>query len=175
MPIEGGKFCPACQLLNDAAATECVYCGVPFESGVSSTASTTSQVAGYTTLLSPEDLNNVERTVPENGIAFYLSDHERPFDVRTEDDIILGRKTDETLGKIVDLTPFNAFSMGISRRHVRIQRMEENGYLITDLNSTNGTWLNEVRLPPDQPTPLPNAVQIRLGKMRLYVIYRLKK
>jgi hypothetical protein len=177
MSVDAGKFCPACQQLNDSTATECMYCGVPFESEISSIVSTTRQVQGETSILTPEALallENVERDVPENGIAFYLANHERPFDIRTDDEIIIGRKTDDTTGKLVDLTPFHAFNMGISRRHVRIQRVE-NSYQITDLESTNGTWLNSERLPPDQPVPLPNAAQLRLGRMRLYVIYRLKK
>jgi hypothetical protein len=177
MSVGARKFCPACHLLNDMAATECEHCGVPFEGGVSSAESTTTHVGGDTSYLTPETqaaLENMERDVPENGLALFLANHDQPFDVRTDDDFILGRKMGEPLGTVVDLTPFNAFSMGISRQHARIQRVE-NGYQITDLNSTNGTWLNEGRLPPDQPVPLPNAAQIRLGRMRLYVIYRLKK
>ena len=177
MSVDAGKFCPACQLLNDATTTECMYCGVPFEGDKSSAVSTTRQVQGDTASLTLEAqalLENVERDVPENGIAIYLTNHERPFDVRTDVDIVIGRKTDETMGKMVDLTPFRAFEMGISRQHVRIQRVGR-GYQITDLESTNGSWLNGERLLPDQPVPLPNAAQLRLGKMRFYVIYRLKK
>jgi pSer/pThr/pTyr-binding forkhead associated (FHA) protein len=49
-----------------------------------------------------------------------------------------------------------------------------NGYQITDLGSTNGTWVNDVRLIPNQPTFLPNAAQVRIGRMELYFLYRLK-
>jgi hypothetical protein len=175
MSSGAGKFCPACQLLNDAAATECMYCGVPFEKNINTDAPTTTKMQGDTTLLTTDAkvlLDNVERGVPENGIAIYLTNHERPFDVRIEDDIIIGRKAEAT-DNVIDLTPFRAFEMGISRRHVRIQRVE-NSYQITDLESTNGTWLNGKRLLPDKPVPLPNAAQLRLGSMRLFVIYRLK-
>ena len=178
MPVDAGKFCPACKLLNDTAATECVHCGAPFEGGVNDSVSTTYEmVVGDTSLLTPETqarLENVERDVPENGFAIFLANHEQPFDVRTEEDFILGRKTSETQGQVVDLTPFNAFDMGISRRHVRIQRVE-NSYQITDLGSTNGTWLNEERLPPNQSVTIPRAAHLRLGKMHLYIIHRLKK
>jgi hypothetical protein len=177
MPVNDGKFCPACHLRNDPDATECEHCGVPFEGNANSAMSTTSQMEGETAFLIPGTLallKNAEKDVPENGIALYLTNHERPFDVRTDDDFILGRKTAQTLGKVVDLAPFNAFSMGVSRQHARIQRVED-AYLVTDLNSTNGTWLNEKRLTPDRPVPLPNAAQLRLGSLRLYAIYHLKK
>jgi pSer/pThr/pTyr-binding forkhead associated (FHA) protein len=175
--VDAGKFCPACQLLNEASATECIYCGVPFEKDLGTAVSTTRQTKVDKAALSPEAqalLQNAERDIPENGLAIYLADHERPFDVRTDDDILVGRKTEDTSAKMVDLTPFHAFNMGISRRHVRIQRIG-NRYQVTDLYSTNGTWLNGERLAPDMPMPLPNAAQLRLGKLRLYVVYRLKK
>jgi hypothetical protein len=176
MSVEAGKFCPACHRLNDVTASECEHCGVPFEWDINSSLLTTSRVASDTPFLTPEKLallENVERDIPENGIAIYLTNHERPFDVRTDDDFIIGRKMGETLIKVVDLTPFNAYAMGISRQHVRIQR-RENSYQVIDLGSTNGTWLNGERLPPDQPVPLPNPAQIQLAKMRLFTIYRLK-
>ena len=61
--------------------------------------------------------------------------------------------------------------MGISRHHAKIQRVA-GGYEITDLESTNGTWVNEKRLTPNKPYPLSSGCLLRLGRMRLYVIYR---
>jgi len=42
-----------------------------------------------------------------------------------------------------------------------------NGYQITDLGSTNGTFLNEQRLAPNQPYPLNNGDVIRIGETRI--------
>lgn len=41
-----------------------------------------------------------------------------------------------------------------------------NGYQITDLNSTNGTFVNEQRLTPNNPRPLNNGDTIRIGSLR---------
>src|SRR5690242_17902716 len=38
-----------------------------------------------------------------------------------------------------------------------------NSYQITDLNSTNGTFVNEQRLPPNMPRPLTSGDVIRIG------------
>jgi FHA domain len=38
-----------------------------------------------------------------------------------------------------------------------------NGYQVTDLNSTNGTFINEQRLAPNSPRPLNNGDVIRIG------------
>jgi pSer/pThr/pTyr-binding forkhead associated (FHA) protein len=163
------KHCPACQALNDAAAPECVYCGIPFGNAPSGTVPTKRQPGGVTRNLPQE----MEQEFPENGVAVFLTNYERPFDTCLEDDFIIGRKTDEAQGRMVDLSAFHAFNLGISRQHVRIQRAGT-GYLITDLNSTNGTWLNGERLLPNQTVKLPSAAQLRLGKMRLFIVARVK-
>lgn len=42
-----------------------------------------------------------------------------------------------------------------------------NGYQITDLNSTNGSYVNEQRLTPNQAQPLNNGDVIRIGSTRI--------
>lgn len=50
----------------------------------------------------------------------------------------------------------------VSRHHAAITR-EAGQYYIEDLGSLNGTWLNDVRLKPNQSTPLTSGSEIRLG------------
>jgi predicted component of type VI protein secretion system len=40
-----------------------------------------------------------------------------------------------------------------------------------DLFSTNGTWVNEVSLMPQHPFPLKSGSQIRLGKLRIFIVF----
>ena len=63
------------------------------------------------------------------------------------------------------------YSLGVSRRHVLVRRKDE-GYEIRDLGSVNGTWLNEERLVPYQSYPLPSGSHLRLGRMRILVLYQ---
>jgi len=51
-------------------------------------------------------------------------------------------------------------------------RRTEHGYEVIDLSSRNGTWLNDDQLVPDKPYPLASGSQLRLAKMRLFVLYR---
>ncbi|MFZ4789582.1 MAG: FHA domain-containing protein [Candidatus Competibacteraceae bacterium] len=51
----------------------------------------------------------------------------------------------------------------ISRRHTRLRRDGET-VLVEDLGSTNGTFLNEERLQPHQPTALHANATLRLAK-----------
>jgi predicted component of type VI protein secretion system len=58
---------------------------------------------------------------------------------------------------------FNIPDQRISRRHIEIT--SQNGkFFITDLDSRNGTFLDTLKLPPNQPTPLNSATVVRLGQ-----------
>ncbi|MBE7474906.1 MAG: hypothetical protein DPW09_37035 [Anaerolineae bacterium] len=50
----------------------------------------------------------------------------------------------------------------LSRQHVEIS-VRGNKFFITDLESRNGTYIGETRLPPRTPTPLGNTSIVRLG------------
>ena len=59
---------------------------------------------------------------------------------------------------------------GISRRHVVFELTENGGVGITDLNSTNGTFLNGRRLSPhEQKVPLEDGCILTLGDISLRV------
>lgn len=51
-------------------------------------------------------------------------------------------------------------------------RRTELGYDVIDLSSSNGTWINDERLTPNRPHPLVSGSQLRLARMRLFVLFR---
>ena len=55
-----------------------------------------------------------------------------------------------------------------SRRHALIQRQGDSVYLISDLGSSNGTFVNGQRI--SQPTPLNAGDRIRIGETKLEVM-----
>lgn len=60
--------------------------------------------------------------------------------------VLVGRANGNTEPKVaVDLSPFNAHNLGVSRAHARFERAGSRLF-IRDLGSTNGTWLNGKRL-----------------------------
>ncbi len=82
--------------------------------------------------------------------------------------VIVGRKADGTEPKFVDLTPFGAADLGVSRRHARIDRVQDT-IQVTDLESANGTYLNRTRLLPGEAHMLRNRAVLQLGQMILRV------
>ncbi|MFW5691124.1 MAG: FHA domain-containing protein [Chloroflexota bacterium] len=86
--------------------------------------------------------------------------------------LVLGR-SDARTGSTpdIDLTPYGALDRGVSRRHCRLYISEDVLY-ITDLNSTNGTYLSSARLEPHQPTPLRKGDDLMLGRLPMQVLFR---
>lgn len=68
----------------------------------------------------------------------------------------------------IDLGAFKARQLGVSRRHAQLELHDTTVY-ITDLESTNATYLNGAKLPAHQPTLLRDGDVIWLGQLKLYV------
>jgi hypothetical protein len=98
---------------------------------------------------------------------------EQPILIKGTHKAILGRFSPGEVAPTVDLNPFNAALMGVSRHHATITRKEQS-YALQDLGSTNGTWLNEVKLIPNQGYDLRNGDLIRLGQLAFYVYFRVR-
>ena len=83
------------------------------------------------------------------------------------DEVVVGR-TDPMLPQPpdVDLQPYGGGSAGVSRHHARFLHRPE-GWFLEDLQSTNGTYLNEVRLLPHRPVRLNSGDLVRFGQLTL--------
>ncbi len=55
----------------------------------------------------------------------------------------------------------------VSSTHARLE-FDNGGWRLTDLRSTNGTFVESVRLAPEVPTPLPYGSSVRFGGVRLH-------
>jgi serine/threonine-protein kinase len=66
----------------------------------------------------------------------------------------------------VDLGPHGAGQAGVSRNHARLLRSPD-GWMLEDLNSTNGTSVNGAPLAPGQPVCVHSGDIIRCGQLTL--------
>ncbi len=163
------KFCPVCKMGNDPHVIICRHCGALL--GEDPRVPTTQRIDDELGL-SDELREQITRQLPAppEGLAIFTLGTAEAVATRTDEEFILGRAGEVISEPICDLTNLDAFAMGVSRRHALI-RASGNGYVLIDLNSSNGTWLNGQRLVPTKLYDLPSGGVIMLGRLKLIVIY----
>jgi pSer/pThr/pTyr-binding forkhead associated (FHA) protein len=70
-----------------------------------------------------------------------------------------------TIGRLPENT-ISIANMGVSRRHVRIERDVNRNYIVSDLNSLNGTFVNNKKV---KKAPLNSGDRINIGKYTVIV------
>ena len=169
------KICPVCKTTNALEAMVCGHCGATLDDPLIDSGfrtKTTDMQAVTPEMIREWSLKETkEVAVPDSGIAFYVDGHSMPAYIDPTGEFVVGRKVGTSSEQMLDLAPFGGYSLGLSRRHVVVRRTRD-GYELLDLGSVNGTWLDEERLVPHKPYPLPSSSHLRLGRMRLLVLYR---
>lgn len=104
-------------------------------------------------------------------LAFMVPGSRKRIERLIEDELHVGRagttRTDESL---FDLTPFQGAEKGVSRQHAVFKNAQE-GVVLIDLNSTNGTLLNTYRLSPQEPYLVHNGDEVRFGDLLVHVFW----
>lgn len=162
------KVCPVCKTANGAKASLCKKCGAKLDQPYIPQTRTTEVGSLPAELL--KDWSITDAKAPRNGIDFHIEGRFNPAHIDPKGEFVLGRKTGKTSEILLDLAPFRGYALGVSRRHA-VVRQAGDGYEVLDLGSVNGSWLNEDRLTPHTPQPLPSGSHLRLGRMRLFVLY----
>ena len=104
-------------------------------------------------------------------VLLALMDSDILLSVDLADRVIIGRQDFETNEKAdIDLMPYGGRDRGVSRRHAALYRTNHTVSLV-DLNSTNGTYLNGVKLAADQPRLLREGDEVRFGSMRFHISF----
>ena len=158
-------ICPSCKKVTAHDATQCPQCGnvlVPMLPAMV-TEPIPDNLFTETESLSDKRIPDLEKT---DGIALVVRGSDDPILV-AEKDFIIGRYDPEETQPTIDLSMYNAGALGVSRRHARIQQQGD-VYLVEDLGSTNGTWINQARVPAGKKQGLPNGATLQLGQMVLY-------
>jgi hypothetical protein len=94
----------------------------------------------------------------------------RPQDLLRE--TIVGRTDGKTFTADLDLSPLGAATLGVSRVHAALAYDAGRGVMtITDMNSMNGTFLNGLRLQPQELHDLQPGDQVRFGRLSVRVSF----
>ncbi len=85
--------------------------------------------------------------------------------------LIIGRQHETAPPPDVDLTPLYAANNGVSRRHLKLEA-KDNRIWVTDLDSTNGTFIRGKKLPPNVPRLLRNKESFKIGSLNVKLFYK---
>ncbi len=165
------RKCSNCAENNRAGALVCEYCG----------AMLTQKGMTDTKRLNVEELRLMEQHpqqatqhlmfAPDAALALQFRELPDPLVYRIQTELLIGRydkKTDESPD--IDMHRFAGYLMGVSRLHARFIRQQDRLFL-EDLGSSNGTYLNERQLLPNQPVIVSDNSDVRLGKLKFRVFF----
>ena len=165
------KYCPVCKNKNASTASVCSNCGALLEEDLTNIVATTSNTGRQSNVPAEHVESFIDvALIPEGGVGIYIAGSFKPYYMVVDKELIIGRKAEATSESILDLSDLDAFNMGLSRRHAIIRRTESS-YEVVDLSSTNGTWLNAERLIPNKPYLFASGSELRIGRMRLFIMY----
>jgi pSer/pThr/pTyr-binding forkhead associated (FHA) protein len=114
------------------------------------------------------------RFTSKNEVVIHIQGASKPVVARPGSEFLIGRSEKGSTSSLgLDLAPYEGWRRGVSRVHARLHHDKRGAALrITDLNSTNGTYLNERPLSADTPTQLRDGDMIRLGDLTLRIYFR---
>jgi hypothetical protein len=92
------------------------------------------------------------------------------FSMDLREPLTLGRIITPPGTAVMDLNHFNAYRHGVSSWHCRLERRDTRLY-VTDLNSTNGTYLNGERIPAYEPQIVNDGSELILGTLRIILFF----
>lgn len=167
------KVCPTCKSENKFEASACYHCGAQLEEVSTQFVARPESFDERSSTLSTqiESFINVE-LIPKEGIGIHIAGEITPLYIPFSKELVIGRAMEATSASetLLDLSEQNAGTLGVSRRHAKIQRTAS-GYEVMDLSSRNGSWLNAERLIPNRPYPFASGSQLRIGNMRMLIAY----
>jgi len=178
--VTGSVVCVYCGYHNLPDALECWSCGAELPAVSPNAVRTTTLLPE--SIVPPEKTRQVPPEPPQNEPRWgeaRIDEHTQimaivipagqtiELDIHRTGALVLGRLAGPDMPvPHLDLTPFEAAEAGVSREHIRLEVKDYSLY-VTDLGSTNGTFLNGLRVIANQPRIVRDGDEIRLGQLRL--------
>jgi hypothetical protein len=166
-PGEGPVKCPVCQGDVSTSATTCPACGgvlatlpVPLPTIHLSPSASVLPPARSTSDIFDRCASVILQFQP-TGICVSLA---------LPQPMVLGRGAATNFSTFLDLTDLGAVQHGVSRHHAQLRR-DGNRLMIQDLGSTNGTFLNELRLIAHKDYLVQHCARVRLGTLEVVLAF----
>jgi hypothetical protein len=160
-------ICPSCRSQEPDGTIFCSDCGVQLLQP--SSIQTNKLDSGLDDMSEKSPRDKDLSTQSGTWISLHLLDsgHILAFSERLE--FTLGRLSDnQPIEPDIDLSPYKAFDNGVSRLHAVI-RQNDGNVSVMDLGSSNGTYVNGIRLMPNVPLILRHGDILSLGKLKMQI------
>ncbi|RMG84239.1 MAG: FHA domain-containing protein [Chloroflexi bacterium] len=171
--------CPVCSIHIPITQKICPKCGTNLASGVDT--DKLAEEGGVTASTTPIPQTREGRY--KLGSSYFSSEMKLRIELprqkkfirlrfTPDKDLILGRLSheEESPENILDLSTYEAFQLGVSRRHAAI-RLRRHALELRDLVSSNGTYVNEQQLAPGEIYRLCSGDVVRLGRLQMILIF----
>lgn len=104
-------------------------------------------------------------------LVLSVRDTDHSFTIPSHDmyEVVIGRSDpDVNFSPTIDLAPVGGQAYGVSRRHATLNN--KNGLLfITDHATTNGTFVNDIRIDTEIPHVITNGDTVQFGNLRIWI------
>ena len=118
----------------------------------------------------PEDVQEPDYTPTSKRIALFILGMVERVDFDLIPQITLGRYEKRTKADHeLDLTDYGAVNKGVSRVHCQLE-YQDGKIVVTDLGSTNGTFVAGKRLEPNHPYVMKQGEELLVGRLPIQIV-----
>lgn len=165
--------CPKCDTTYQEGTLLCARCGAALDAVPSTDGKPTGPLPGPVVSSSPgvlpAALPDDLAQIPPGSFALWVASSSRRQIFGMGKEVLIGRlDSARWILPDLELTADGGVEKGVSRQHCRITFRDGLPY-VEDLESTNRTYLNNLRLAPRAPYPLHHGDELRLGVLMLRV------
>lgn len=117
------------------------------------------------------DTGGSARIGKAHEVTLKIGDISTTVEMRDDMSYLLGRFSQAAPKRnSIDLDPYDAFQHGVSRIHAQIH-MNDGLLYVTDMDSTNGTYLDERKLVAHHNYKLPSGSTLVLGRLHIDIVF----
>ena len=166
--------CPNCRHNNMTGSMFCSECGAHLiASDNLVTQNITPDQAEMEEALSSPPITGIHRTAGsklDTWGTLHLLETGQMLPLSDRNEFTLGRISDgQPIMPDIDLSPYHAYANGVSRLHGVVKRVNEK-IIFMDLGSSNGTYLNGKRIPPNVEHTLRHGDVVMLRKLKIQML-----
>jgi len=162
--------CPSCRNREYEGELFCSNCGARLWAGPGEMPTISLDVSRLPSVSEPLPTEQAAPSLRAGQISVLVAGKAVLLEGRQE--YVLGREGLENERPDVNLGPHGGRERGVSRKHA-VLRVDRRQLLLTDLGSSNGTWLNGAQLAANEPIRLQSGDEVRLGKLPLRIYFNL--